>query len=324
MKLVFQNSKPPSRFSCSLTLRRPSIARDEQRFHVLGRVPPVGMDELDQARDGPANGLVIPLVHRSTQDERLVDRGGMRLGTQFLQDAGQVIDDEPVGIAKHPGLHPGHFPARQVAVEPIEERAVVADPGGEWAEQVRGPERDLDVEVEVPLEDHRGVGGDRLLAPRIGPGFHVVLEDLEGLGIADPVEAGDLIEGDHVPLAHQPRLGLLRGVSAEQIRHRGLAPGDQDRVRRKLAIAVRLAGAARSEFDEVVVVLDEGDEAEQDEILLAFVEGIAPETHRSQEHVNPLAGRELGPCLADLLEPAGGHLDRLQFLDRERDKSLRR
>jgi len=140
----------------------------------------------------------------------VIDRGGMRLGTQLLQRTGQVIDDETVGIPEHPGLHTGHFPPRQVAVEPVEECAVVADPGRERAEQVRCPERDLDIQVEVALEDHRGVGSDRLLAPRVGPRLHVVLEDLEGLRVTHPIKPGNLVESDHVPLADQPWFGLDR------------------------------------------------------------------------------------------------------------------
>ena len=69
------------------------------------------------------------------------------LHLSFLQDPGQVIDDKTVRISEHPGLHPGHFPPGQVAVESIEERPVVAHPGGEGTEQVGGPERDLDIQV---------------------------------------------------------------------------------------------------------------------------------------------------------------------------------
>src|SRR5208337_621102 len=239
------------------------------------------------------------------------------LGPQILKDASQVIDDESIGIPEHPGLHTGEFPPGQVAVEPIEERPVVADAGRERAEEVGCPERDLDIQVEVALEHHGGMSSDRFLAARVSPGLHVVLEDLQGLRVADPIEAGDLVKSDYVPLADKPWFRLPGRVAAKQIWHRGFTTGDQDRIGGKFSIAVRLSGAAWSELDQVIVVLDKRHEAHQDEILLTLVEGVAAKPHRPKQRIDPFAGREPGTCLADLFEAAGRYLDRLQLLDRE-------
>ena len=188
----------------------------------------------------------------------------------------------------------------------------------ERAEEVRGPQRHLNIQVEIALEGHRGVGADRFLPPRIGARLHVILENLQCLGVGHAVQAGHFIKGDNVPLANQPRLRLLRSIAAEEVGHCRLAAGNQNCIRRQLPVTVRLACAARAKLDQVVVVFDKGHQAEKQEHLLPLREGIALESHRAQKDVGPLGGGELLSPLGNLVEPPGSYLDWLQLLDRKR------
>ena len=120
----------------------------------------------------------------------------------------------------------------------------------------------LDRLVDVADEGQAGVG-DHLDAAREAAVGHVVLHDLDGVGVLD-LDPADLVEGDRVPEADQA--DLAAGVVVEQGRLGGLAAADQRGVGRELAEEVGLAGAARAQLDEVEVGLDQrrqpGDEVE--------------------------------------------------------------
>src|SRR5215469_3691874 len=87
---------------------------------------------------------------------------------------------------------------------------------------------------------------------------HVVLHDLDRVWIGD-LHPTDLIESHHVPMAD--KANLPSSVVVEKIRATRLAARDQDAIRRHFAERVGFSGSSRAKLDEVVVLLDEWNEA---------------------------------------------------------------
>ena len=124
--------------------------------------------------------------------------------------------------------------------------------------------------------------------PRLNcAGGHVALHDVDAVLLIEG-NAGDLVEADHVVLADQT--ALPAGVVHEHLRDRRLAAGDQVRVRRDLLEEVALAGAARPEFHQVVVPLDERDHAQQHHPLCPVIERRRLQANRPDQQVHPFAG----------------------------------
>ena len=97
-----------------------------------------------------------------------------------------------------------------------------------------------------------------------------------------------------------------------------VAAREQRRVRRDLLDDVALAGAARAEFDEVVVPLRQRDEPHQEKQLEPprHLGGLV--AHAPHHEVDPLVGRELAPDAAVLLEIESRDLDGRELVDPER------
>ena len=137
---------------------------------------------------------------------------------------------------------------------------------GSGAEQVADAELRLDVDVEVADHDDAALGADALLAAAELAGLHVALEDVDALLLVEG-DAGDLVEADHVVLGDE---SAPAGVHVhEHVGDRRLAAGDEVGVRRDLLEQVRLAGAAWTELDGVVVADDERDHPGDQDVLLA-------------------------------------------------------
>ncbi len=98
-----------------------------------------------------------------------------------------------------------HVPARQVAVDAVHQRRVIAHLGRHGTEQVADPLLVLHIHVEVADHHDRPVGADALLAPAEFPGFHVPLHDVDAVLLVEG-DAGHFVEADHVVLAYQPTL----------------------------------------------------------------------------------------------------------------------
>ena len=73
--------------------------------------------------------------------------------------------------------------------------------------------------VDVANEHHRRRGVEGAAAAHEGSGRHVVLHDLNAVVILE-VDAGHLIEGHHVPQAHQADLSARQVV--KEVSHRGV------------------------------------------------------------------------------------------------------
>ena len=119
------------------------------------------VEDLHQARDGPAHGLSIARVEVGAEREVAVDDLGEVQLPQLPQRLREVVDDEPVVVGEVLVAHLRHFPPRQVEVQPVDERHVVADHVRQRGEQV--PRLDHHVDRLVGVAEHRdaGVAGRR-------------------------------------------------------------------------------------------------------------------------------------------------------------------
>ncbi len=283
----------------------------------------VGVEQLDQARDGAQGSLAVALADVVAEREVLVGEVGEVEATQLVvEDLRDVVGDEAEVTREVLGAQLRHLPPRQVGVPAIVEGGVVADGLRQRREQVGRPGDRLDVAVDVAVEDDAGVGADRALVVAAGEGalLHVPLEHLL-LGLVLEVRAGDLVEGDEVVADDEAGL-VLAVFPAEKVGDGALAAGEQDRVGRQLAEHERLAGLARAELDQVVVLLDHRHQAQQVEQLAAPGEvGMRRlVAHRPQQDVDPLFAGEGRARGQELVEPRAGDLDRLHAAQDERPR----
>ena len=95
------------------------------------------------------------------------------------------------------------------------------------------------------------------------------------------------------------------------------------RERRQLLVDVTLSGAARSEFDQVVVAFHKGNEAQDGDLRRSFPKGVGFETGRAEEEAHPVLGAEAPPPLRQHVENRrAGHLDGADGGDAERPALL--
>jgi hypothetical protein len=101
---------------------------------------------------------------------------------------------------------------------------------------------DVALDSQIAHKNHRGVGDHLRNAPAEAAIGHIVLHNLDGVGI-DHLHAGHLVEGDQVPIADQPY--LAPSVVVEKGDRADLAARDEDVVGQHLTKGGGLAGAAR-------------------------------------------------------------------------------
>ena len=95
------------------------------------------------------------------------------------------------------------------------------------------------------------------------------------------------------------------------------------RERRQLLVDVTLAGAARSEFDQVVVAFHKGDEPKNGDLPSAVLKGVRFEPGRAEEEALPVLGAEAPPPFRQHVEDRWtGHLDGAHGGDVERTALL--
>src|SRR5690606_22531542 len=87
------------------------------------------------------------------------------------------------------------------------------------------------------------------------------LHDVDERPVGALLLARELVEGDDVPVADEPDAAV--GIVDEQLGDGDLTTGDQHPVGRELREDMRLTGALRAELDEVVVALNERNQAYQ-------------------------------------------------------------
>ena len=228
----------------------------------------------------------------------------------------ETIGDEAVAPGDEVRTHLGNFPTGQIAVDAVEERAVVVKLRRERLEEVRGFEDVLHAVVDVALEDHRRLGIEQLASAAEGAVGHIALHDLDGVGVL-VVHARNLVEGDAVPVAHQADAARARHVIGKQHRGGCLSAGEQVGIGRYLGIDMRFARAARPQFAEVVVELDERNHADEEVHALARGERAGFVTGGAQDERDPFIGGELTAPGDDLVDIEVGHLDRREVDDVE-------
>ena len=250
---------------------------------------PCGIEDLHQTRDGLPDGLAVAGVEVRAQREVAVDDLGEVVLPHLAERLGEVVDDEPVVVGEELVPHLRDLPAREIEVQTVDERHVVADDVRHRREQVAGLHHHVDGLVGVAEHRDARVARDRLLAALERAGLAVGLHRRDDL-LRHLLEVGDLVEADDVPdLDHAL---LPAGHVAEEVGDRRAA-GEQRRVRRDLLDDVALAGAARAELDEVVVALGQRDEPHEEEQLEPARHLAGLVAHAPDHEVEPLVGREL-------------------------------
>jgi hypothetical protein len=127
------------------------------------------------------------------------------MAAQRPQNLGQVIDHEAISAGKHLAPDDVHFPAWDVAMDPIEECGVV-EFFGQWIEQVRMLEHVGHRMLGIADKHHGCLGAQRLHPARERFVGHVVLHDVDQRLVDALLLASEFIKGHHIPVAHQAQL----------------------------------------------------------------------------------------------------------------------
>ena len=229
----------------------------------------VWVEDLHQAGEGLVDPVTVAGRDVGRQREVVLVTVGVVLRAHRLEHLGDVIDDEPVAVGEHLAADDVDFPAGDVVVQAVEVGGVVVGLG-QLVEQVGVLEHVRHGVRGVADEDHRGFGTERLDTAGERLVRHVVLHDVHERSVGALLLAGELVEGDDVPVPDQADASV--GVVDEKLRDGDLAAGDEHPVGRELREDVGLAGALWAELDQVVVALDERDEAHELEELAATAE----------------------------------------------------
>ena len=155
-------------------------------------------------------------------------------------------------------------------------------------EQVRRANHDLNGLVGVAKQRNRRHPGERILATGERTRFAIGLERGHDL-LRHFLQVGDFIKGHRIPEAHQAH--FVAGDVVEQVGD-GRRAGQQDRVRRKLLIAVALTGATRAKFNQVVVLLTQGQQANEKEELHSPLKMRGFHANGAEQQIDPFVGRE--------------------------------
>ena len=182
------------------------------------------------------------------------------------------------------GIQLREVPARRVAVDPVVVCRVVAHLLGQRTQEVADTLLLLHRHIEVADQDQRPLRADALLAPAELARRHVPLHDVDAVLLVEG-DAGDFVETHHIVLADQAALPVCH--VDEHLRDGGLAAREQVRMRGELLVDMTLPRPAGTEFDEVVVALDEGDQPEQRDPLGPFVQRGGFQAGRTEEEVHP-------------------------------------
>ena len=218
------------------------------------------VDEFHQAGECLVDAVAVSRGDVRAESEVLLVSIGVIGATHGPQHLGDVVDDETVAGGEHLAADGVHLPAGDVEVQPVEVGGVVIGLG-QFVEEVGVFEHVGHVVRGVAHEHHRRFGPEGLDAPGERLVRHVVLHDVDQRLVGALPLAGELVEGNHIPVADQPDAAV--GVVDEEFRDGDLSAGDQHAVGRELGVDVGLACALRPELDEVVVALDERDKADE-------------------------------------------------------------
>src|ERR1035437_5821342 len=175
---------------------------------------------------------------------------GKVLCAEVFQHLSEVIDDEPIAIGEKLVTDWGNLPPWVVGMYAIEKCGVNIFVWERFKE-MRVLEHVGNGLLSIPHEDHRSLSRKLLDTARKGSVGHEVLHNVNQSLINPLVLAGELVEANAVPVAHETN--LPRGVVDEKLRRSDLRTRNQHPMRRKLRIDVRLACALRSQLEKVVV-----------------------------------------------------------------------
>ena len=232
----------------------------QEGLDLVGISRPGGVDELHQPREGLVDAVPVAGGDVLGEVDVLLVAVGVVEVALGLEDLSQVVDNESVAAGEHLAADLLELPARDVAVDAVKEGGVVVLLG-KLVEEVRVLEHVGNSVGRVADEDHGGLRPEGLDAPGEGLVGHIVLHDVDERPVGPLLLAGELVEGDAVPVSDQPDPPV--GVVDEELGHRHLSAGDQHPVRGELGVDVGLARPLGAKLDEVVVALHEGNEPHQ-------------------------------------------------------------
>ena len=112
----------------------------------------------------------------------------------------------------------------------------------------------------IALKSNGRIRANGVRATRKAPVCHIVLHDLNHVA-GSMGNAGDLIEGNAVPIAYKAH--SAGGHVIEHIRHCRRAAAHQNGVGGQLTIDMGFTGSTRAKLHQVIVFLNERDKAEQ-------------------------------------------------------------
>ena len=167
-----------------------------------------------------------------------------------MQNLRQIVDNETESAGEHLGTDLFELPTRQIEVNTIQECRIVIL-FRQFLEQVGVFQHVRHVMRGVAYERHARLALERLDATGERLVGHVVLHDVHQVPAGLLGLACELVERHRIPIAHKPQMSV--GIVHEQFGHCHFPAGYEHAVRREFRVDVRLAGAFRPEFDQIVV-----------------------------------------------------------------------
>jgi hypothetical protein len=163
----------------------------------------VRIEDLHETGNRLAHGLAIAGVQVRTQREVTIDGLSEVVLPHLTERFGQIVDDESVVIREELVAHLRDLPAREIEVQTIDERHVVAEDLRQRCEEVPCLHHDVDRLVGVAEHCDAGVSRGRLLAPLEDSRLAIGLQGRDDF-FRHLLEVRDLVEPHHVPDLHQP------------------------------------------------------------------------------------------------------------------------
>ena len=186
---------------------------------------------------------------------------------------------------------------------------------GKRSKKMAGLHKCIDRLIDVADKDHTGRRRYRIATSCERSGCHVVLHDLDAILVLEG-NTCNFVKSDQIPHPHKPDLAAAHVV--EQVCNGCLTARNQNAVRAAFFVDMAFAGAARPQFTDIVVVLDEGDHSCQQVPPHAPVKHCWLHTGRAEQDVDPFLFAKCLPAFEEFLHVHVRHLDRLQIIDSER------
>ncbi len=277
-------------------------------FHIL--FGDFGLRRWVQQFQKRACGLLgsvrVPPAQSAPELDAALNRGNTALGAQSRPALAQEVAHKPVVIGEQRRLHLRHIPARNVSVNPVHKRRVIAHLRRHGAEQMPHSLLVLDIHLEVAHHHYGTIASDTLAAAAELAALHVPLHNVDAVFLVEGY-AADLIEADDVILADQPPLPCR--VVDEHARDCRFAAAHQVRIGAHLLEEMALAGAPGTKFHGVEVAFHERRHPQQKHVRRPFRHRRRLQSGAAEQELLPLGCGEHVPAVDEV----GQHLPLAQL-----------